>query len=159
MKSDIAKSGKNSELLITLLHTLLADEYVLYTKTRNAHWYIEQLSFLDLPRLLEKQVVALDIIIDDIAEIMQEVRYKAPVTMRNFLKTTRLSEWNEDSFNNNQMIITLLEDHETIIQLSKKDILLLEDHNAGSRKLITEIIMKHEQIAEVLRTSPSTKLY
>jgi starvation-inducible DNA-binding protein len=40
MKPNIGISEKNLEGVIKILSTLLADEYVLYTKARNYHWNV-----------------------------------------------------------------------------------------------------------------------
>ena len=41
MKANIGISEKNSKEVGSVLNKILADEYLLYTKTRNYHWNIE----------------------------------------------------------------------------------------------------------------------
>ena len=41
MKPNIEISIENLKEAATLLNTLLADEYLLYTKTHSAHWNIQ----------------------------------------------------------------------------------------------------------------------
>jgi starvation-inducible DNA-binding protein len=45
MKPEIEISIENLKGSATLLNTMLADEYLLYTKTRNAHWNIQGKNF------------------------------------------------------------------------------------------------------------------
>ena len=40
MKVNIEIADHQLKAVALLLNTLLADEYVLYTKTRNAHWNV-----------------------------------------------------------------------------------------------------------------------
>lgn len=40
MKPNIGISDSNRQSVVKILNTLLADEYVLYTKTRNYHWNV-----------------------------------------------------------------------------------------------------------------------
>ena len=51
-----------------MLNALLADEYVLYTKTRNYHWNVVGPQFNDLHKLFGEQYEAIDEFVDDIAE-------------------------------------------------------------------------------------------
>jgi len=54
--------------VVALLNTLLADEYLLYTKTRNYHWNVVGPQFNDLHKFFEAQYNALNEIVDDVAE-------------------------------------------------------------------------------------------
>jgi starvation-inducible DNA-binding protein len=155
MDSELSKSNLNMEIIFGLYNILLADEYVLYTKTRHAHWYIEQQSFVEGTRFIEKQVVSLDVIIDDIAEQALNNRFIPPISMREFLKITRLNEW-EHELKSDQIIQELVRDHEKIIMILKKDILSLSDINdLKHQKFLTNLLTKHQQIAKTLSASLS----
>ena len=45
MKTQIGITPENLAYVSHGLNTLLADEYMLYTKTRNAHWNVEGRTF------------------------------------------------------------------------------------------------------------------
>jgi starvation-inducible DNA-binding protein len=45
MKPNIGITKKNGQAVSVQLAKLLADEFVLYTKTRNAHWNVEGTDF------------------------------------------------------------------------------------------------------------------
>jgi len=72
MKTDvqpkISLSDKDREGVVQILSTFLADEYVLYTKTRNYHWNIVGPQFNDLHKFFEEQYERLNEIVDDVAE-------------------------------------------------------------------------------------------
>ena len=91
MKTNIDISEKKLKDIATLLNTLLADEYLLYTKTRNAHWNIQGNNFMELHKFFESQYDALDIIIDDTAERVRALGHFALGSLKDFLKVARLS--------------------------------------------------------------------
>ena len=68
MKPTAEITGQNNEVVVTFLNLLLADEYVLYTKTRTAHWNVDGEKDFEFHVFLENQYNTLDIMIDDIAE-------------------------------------------------------------------------------------------
>ena len=146
-------SDQHVEEVARLLNTLLADEYLLYTKTRNVHWHIERLGFYALHRFFESQVVALDVIIDDVAERILSSGHAAPASLKIFLETTRLRESDDGFSDSNQFIRLLLDDHETLIRMLIKDNLALADpkEDSGINDFMTSVMVKHEAIAGTLR--------
>jgi starvation-inducible DNA-binding protein len=68
MKPKIGIADDMRRGVVEILSTLLADEYLLYTKTRNYHWNVEGMQFNDLHKFFEAQYEALDEVIDDVAE-------------------------------------------------------------------------------------------
>src|SRR5581483_1821755 len=65
-----------------VLGRLLADEYVLYTKTRNYHWNVTGPQFHDLHKFFEAQYEALDDIVDEVAERARSLGGPAVGTLR-----------------------------------------------------------------------------
>ncbi len=55
MNTNIGVTDGNRLAVANELAKLLADEYVLYTKTRNAHWNIEGADFFDKHKFFETQ--------------------------------------------------------------------------------------------------------
>ena len=78
--------------MVKLLVPLLADEYVLSTKTRNAHWNVTGPHFSHLHKFFQDQYSELDEQIDDLAERIRQLGVLAPATLAEFTKTTRLKE-------------------------------------------------------------------
>jgi len=55
MKTNIGITDTNTQAVANELGKLLADEYVMYTKTRNAHWNIEGKDFYDKHKFFQFQ--------------------------------------------------------------------------------------------------------
>jgi starvation-inducible DNA-binding protein len=92
MSMNIGLSEAQREGVVTILNTLLSDEYLLYTKTRNYHWNVVGPQFHDLHKFFEAQYNALNEIVDDVAERARALGGNAFGTMAEFLKHTRLKE-------------------------------------------------------------------
>ena len=153
MKPNIEIAEKHLKEGALLLNTLLADEYVLYTKTRNAHWNIQGQNFIELHKFFESQYDALDIIIDDVAERVRTLGHFALGSLKDFTSMTRLSEHNRDFTDQKHIIQTLLEDHEALIRSLRKDIsTTAEKHrDLGTADFMTGLMEKHEKMSWMLR--------
>lgn len=84
MKANIGISEKNRAAVSAQLAKLLADEFVLYTKTRNAHWNVEGPDFHSMHLFFESQYEQLDDIMDSVAERMRMIGHYAPATLKAF---------------------------------------------------------------------------
>jgi starvation-inducible DNA-binding protein len=92
MDLDIGLEAKQREGVVALLSALLADEYVLYTKTRNYHWNVVGLQFNDLHNFFQDQYEALNDVVDDVAERARTLGGQAIGTLAEFAQSTRLKE-------------------------------------------------------------------
>lgn len=155
MKPTIGIPDHDLEGVATLLNTLLADEYVLFTKTRNVHWNITGLSFYELHKLFQSQYQAIDIMIDDIAERVRSIGHFALGSLKDFLNVTNLSEEKDDSSSPAKMIQSLLNDHETIIRMIRNDIIPVSEKykDMGTADFVTGLMEQHEKISWMLRSS------
>src|SRR3978361_2307902 len=115
MQTNIGISENDRLAVAEELAKLLADEYVLYTKTRNAHWNIEGSDFYEKHKFFEGQFNQLDYLIDSVAERIRTLGHFASGTMRSFLKLTHLAEIAESKNDSKTYITELLADHESII--------------------------------------------
>jgi starvation-inducible DNA-binding protein len=52
MKTNIGISDSNTQAVAFQLNKLLANEFVLYTKTRNYHWNIGGMNFFELHKVV-----------------------------------------------------------------------------------------------------------
>jgi starvation-inducible DNA-binding protein len=154
MKPNIEISDKNLKEVATLLNTLLANEYVLYTKTRNAHWNIQGDNFIELHKFFESQYDSLNIIIDDTAERVRALGHFALGSLKDFLKVAQLSEQNDNFSDQNHIIKTLLEDHESIIHSLRNHIVIITDQfkDLGTADFMTGLMEQHEKMAWMLRS-------
>lgn len=152
MVINIGISEEDRRSVLAILNKLLADEFVLYTKTRNYHWNVTGLHFYPLHKLFEEQYEALDDIIDDVAERSRAIGGKALGTLDEYVKATRLTEEPSVYPNSQTMISNLLSDHETIAQELRKDIQTCSEHNDnGTEDFLVGLLEQHEKMAWFLR--------
>jgi len=154
MKMDIGISQENREKVIEMLNTLLADEYVLYTKTRNYHWNVRGEQFKALHDLFEEQYDALALIADEVAERAGTLGGRALGTLDEFSRATRLSESPGDRPGASDMIVDLVQSHETVIKHLRSDaVRAKEEYNdIGTEGFLAERIEAHEKMAWMLRS-------
>jgi len=132
---------------------LLADEFVLYTKTRNAHWNVEGTDFHSMHLFFESQYEQLDDAMDSVAERIRTIGHYAPATLKSFLDLTHLTEKNRDKNDSMSFIKELLEDHESIIEFIRGNIdpFASKYHDYGTSDYITGLMEDHEKVAWMLR--------
>jgi len=148
---NIGITEKHSKEIANLLNNIVADEFVLLTKTYNYHWNIHSDSFKEMHLLYEDQYTQLQTIIDDTAERVPQIGHKAKGTLKEFLAITRLKE-GPDHEEQMKQIKQLLGDHETLIRSTRKDIEKCADYkDAVTADLLTKILGQHEKMAWMLR--------
>jgi len=154
MKASIGITEENTQSLVTELSKILADEYVLYTKTRNAHWNLEGSDFYEKHKFFEMQYTQLDDFIDRVAERIRTLGFYTPATLSSFLSLTQLTEANREKNDSQGFIKDLLIDHESIIIKLRGNIpkFIVEYHDAGSCDFITGLMEEHEKMAWLLRS-------
>jgi starvation-inducible DNA-binding protein len=154
MKAAIGITDNNRQSVANELTKLLADEYVLYTKTRNAHWNVEGDDFYDKHKFFETQFGQLDDIIDKVAERIRSIGHYAPASLKLFLELTHLAENNDNKNNSKGFIKELLMDHESIIIHCRENIQGFADgyKDAGTSDFITGLMEDHEKMAWFLRS-------
>jgi starvation-inducible DNA-binding protein len=153
MKANIGISPENLTEVAHSLSRILADEYVLYTKTRKAHWNVEGPDFYNKHKFFEQQYTELQEIIDDVAERIRKLGHYAPATLQQFLDLTHLSEDDRGGNDSQTYIKALLADHESILIHLRENINnyagALKD--AGTSDYITGLMETHETMAWMLR--------
>src|SRR4051812_22319603 len=122
MKNYIGISDENRQAVAVQLTKLLADEYVLYTKTRNAHWNVEGPDFHSMHLFFESQYEQLDEIMDGVAERIRSIGHFAPATLKSFLSLTHLTEVVDNKNDSLTFLKELLEDHFSIIEFIRGNI-------------------------------------
>lgn len=153
MKPQIGISEKHLSVSIEMLSIILADEMVLYVKTRKFHWNVSGESFMELHKLFQNQYTELEENIDLIAERIGKLGGKTIGTMHEFANLTRLKESPNKYPNQKDMMKELLEDYETLIVEIRKDIETCNEKNkdAGTVDFLTAVMEQHESTAWVLR--------
>ncbi|MGH2644997.1 MAG: Dps family protein, partial [Chitinophagaceae bacterium] len=148
----IGIADEHAKAVALILNKLLANEFVVYTKTRNYHWNIECSSFMEMHKLYESQYNELEEIIDEVAERVRKIGHYAEGRLKDYLKLTDLDE---EEYTDDQLkqINNLLEDHETIIRNIRGHITEVEDKykDVGTSDFLTGLLKQHETIAWKLR--------
>ncbi len=149
----IGLAAENREAMIQRLNKVLADEQLLYTKTRNYHWNVTGIHFSQLHELFEEQYNSLQLIADEVAERSRMLGGTAVGTMAEFLEQTRLSETPGASPSAPDMLTNLLDDHEQIITALRDDIKACteEFNDEGTADLLIGTMRAHEKMAWMLR--------
>lgn len=146
--------AKSRDGVAKLLNTLLADEYVIYTRTRNYHWNVVGPRFHDLHKFFEAQYEQTDEAIDDIAERVRALGGRSAGSLTEFLALTRLEESPSETPDDQAMVANLLADHEAVIRSLRKDLekaAALGD--AGTSDFLTGLMEQHEKTAWMLRAT------
>ncbi|MET0638152.1 MAG: DNA starvation/stationary phase protection protein [Chitinophagaceae bacterium] len=154
MKAHIGITDKDTDAVSIQLAKLLADEVVLYVKTRNAHWNVTGGDFHAMHVFFEKQYNQLDDLMDSVAERIRKIGHFAPATMKIYLELTHLTEYSERTNDGPGYMKDLLSDHESIIDFLRGYITPFADKNKdfGSSDFITNVMETHEEMAWMLRS-------
>lgn len=139
--------------VVRILNTLLSDEFLLYTKTRNFHWNVVGPQFNDLHKFFEGQYEQIEEFIDSVAERARTLGGRAHGTMAEYLADSRLKEAPKRPLSAKDMITNLLDDHEAIIRYLRTDLETVDEtHNdQGTTDFLTGIMETHEKMAWMLR--------
>lgn len=153
METAIGITPANRAEVAHSLNQLLADEHVLYIKTRNAHWNVEGPDFHSVHVFFEEQYHEIEKIIDDVAERIRTLGHYAEGTLAGFLNLTHLGEENREQNDSRGFMRSLLEAHESIIMHLRENIGRYENdwHDAGTSDFITGLLTTHEKMAWILR--------
>lgn len=154
MKPNIGINDANRQAVSNQLAKLLADEFVLYTKTRHAHWNVEGPDFHAMHIFFEQQYEQLDEIMDSVAERIRTIGHYAPATLKSFLELTHLTELNESRNNSLGFIKELVADHESIIEFIRGNINAFAEkyQDMGTSDYVTGLMEDHEKMAWMLRS-------
>ena len=108
---DIGIEAENRKEVVGILNILLADEYLLFTKTRNYHWNVVGKDFKERHEFFQQQYEKLDGMIDEIAERTRQLGGATVATMNEFMRITNLKEKPGEYPSDLKMISNLLNDH------------------------------------------------
>jgi starvation-inducible DNA-binding protein len=153
MKPNLGLKKEQASGVVEILTRLLADESVLYTKTRNCHWNVTGLHFGPLHTLFEKQYDELGEIVDEVAERIRALGGHAIGTLSEFLEHTRLKEEPKKRLTARKMLDSLLDDHESVVRSLREDLEACGNElgDAGTSDFLTGLMERHEKTAWMLR--------
>ncbi len=152
-KVNIGISEEHRRSVVEILGTTLADEFLLYTKTRNYHWNVTGMQFNDLHKFFEAQYKELNEVVDEVAERIRYLGGRSLGTLNEFLQYTRLEEHPGEDLDARGMISRLLGDHETIIRKLRGDLRAAAEQyeDVGTQNFLTNLLEKHQKMAWMLR--------
>jgi starvation-inducible DNA-binding protein len=155
IQPNIGLEGNARQSVTDILNITLADEAVLKTKTRSAHWNVRGADFFKLHTLFETQYDQLNDISDEIAERARMLGGYTIGSLQEFLDHTRL----EERPGNVPDILRLLADHEAVIRFLRGDATKCaeEYEDEGSFEFLVSVIRLHEKMAWMLRSSLETE--
>jgi starvation-inducible DNA-binding protein len=152
MQPSIGLSEESLNKSVQLLTVLLSDEVMLYTKTRKFHWNVAGESFMELHKLFQTQYAELEETIDTIAERIGKLGSKTIGTMKEFVENARLKENPGLYAAQREILVDLVNDHQTVIVALRKDIASSETNgDVGTTDFLTGILEQHETTAWILR--------
>lgn len=151
---DVGLDLETRTSLVNLLNVVLADEQLLYTKTRNFHWNVTGMQFRELHLLLEEHYEQLQLLADEEAERARMLGGNAIGTFAEFQEASRLTESPGQIPTVAEMIDILVEDHEAFITNVRKDIesAMEEYGDQGTGDLLIGVLRAHEKMAWMLRS-------
>lgn len=154
MEPNLGIQPANREKVAHVLCVILADEFLLSTKTRNAHWNVEGSDFYSKHTFFESQYEQLATVIDEVAERIRTLGHYAPGSLREFLQLTHFSEKLQEDNSSRGFIKELLSDHESLIMQFRAHVNEFSEafKDAGTSDFITSLLEKHEKMAWMLRS-------
>ncbi|MGJ8678552.1 MAG: Dps family protein [Akkermansiaceae bacterium] len=154
----IGLDAKDTKKISTILSQILADQHVLYIKTRNYHWNLIGGRFHSLHVHFEEQYTKLAEAIDETAERIRMIGGVAPGSMKEFLGLASLKEDEGSLIEGDAAIQSLLDDNESAIKCLRKSITEIEELNdVGTADFLTGTLQHHEMTAWMLRSYLETK--
>jgi starvation-inducible DNA-binding protein len=134
MKTNIGISENNRQNVALELSKILANEYVLHTKTKQQAGQIAET-------------------IDEVAERIRTLGHLVPATLKAFLELSHLTEYVPTKNDSQTFINELLSAHETIIAHLRSNINLFANdyEDLGTSDFITGLMQEHEKTAWILR--------
>jgi starvation-inducible DNA-binding protein len=151
--ADIGIAEEQRKAVVRILNTVLADEFLLYVKSRRFHWNVEGPDFSELHELFQKHYEQLGEVIDDVAERARALDGIAAGSFEEYLELTRLKEETAHRYDARGMIAALLADHEAVIRNLRRDLQTCSNEHGdeGTMDFLTGLMQAHEKMAWMLR--------
>lgn len=151
---NIGISAENRQAIADQLSKILADEFILYSKTLNFHWNVEGPDFHSVHVYLETLYEEQQEVVDTVAEKIRMIGHYVPATLGKYLELTHLTEKTKGKNDSQSIFAELLEDHESIIVFIREQIKPIADkwEADGISDYITGLMEQHEKTAWMLRS-------
>ncbi|AFY77335.1 MAG: DNA starvation/stationary phase protection protein [Hydrococcus sp. C42_A2020_068] len=153
-KLNIGLTEEQRQGVIGLLNIDLADFYLLLIKTKKYHWDVIGPQFRSLHELWEEQYETLTANIDRTAERIRALGGYPIGTAQGFLQHSTIQEQPGTLPTANDMVMSLVNDHEQIIRNLREHVDRCSDefHDEGTADFLTGLMEEHEEMAWMLRS-------
>lgn len=149
---DIGISEDDRRQIAEGLSHLLADTYTLYLKTHNFHWNVTGPMFNTLHTMFEQQYTELATAVDEIAERIRALGFRAPGSYAEYAQLAKVKEAEGDP-SAEEMIRQLVEGQETVVRTAREVFPAAENANdEPTADLLTQRMQIHEKTAWMLRS-------
>ena len=143
----------SNKKIVTGLTHVLANSYVLYTKTQNFHWNVTGHSFHSLHKMFEEQYTDLAEAIDEIAERIRTLGEKTPGSLAKYLSISSIKEGDEH-LDSDSMVKTLAKDNADIVQILTETMhTCVAEKDEATADILLKRIEIHEKNAWMLNSS------
>ena len=146
-------SSERGKIADGLSH-VLADAYTLYLKTHNYHWNVTGSMFNSLHAMFMDQYTEQWTALDEIAERIRALGFKAPGSYREFVALASIEETVlGDSSDWRTMVADLVVGHEAVCRTARRVLDIADDaDDAPTEDLLTQRLQIHEKYAWMLRS-------
>jgi len=149
---NIGISTENREAIANALSSVLADSYLLYLKTHNYHWNVTGKLFHSLHEQFEEQYTELAEAIDEIAERIRALGFRAPGTFKEFQSLTSIEE-DSDQPDAKEMVSRLVGGNEQLLRTAREALKpAQEGEDEATIDLLTQRLDIHSKTAWMLRS-------
>ncbi len=152
MEVNIGINKDDRKAIAEGLAKVLADSYMLYLKTHNYHWNVTGKLFHPLHEMFEEQYTELAEAIDEIAERIRALGFRAPGSFREYSEITSIQE-DTDQPDALEMIRRAAEANETILRTAREALNPCQDaDDEATIDLLTHRLKVHSKTAWMLRS-------
>jgi len=152
MEVNIGINKDDRKAIAEGLAKVLADSYMLYLKTHNYHWNVTGKLFHPLHAMFEEQYTELAEAIDEIAERIRALGFRAPGSFREFSEITSIQE-DTDQPDAIEMIRRSAEANEAILRTAREALDPCQDaDDEATIDLLTHRLKVHSKTAWMLRS-------
>ena len=150
---DVGYPEKKAAAIADGLRTLLASSFVLQIKTYACHWNVEGPNFGPLHALFKDQFEELADGIDEIAERIRALGYRAPGSLAEFKLLSSVKD-STGQLNADTMLKVLADDQATCVKDARAILTLVDSvDDLPTIDLLTKRCQAHEKAAWMLRAT------
>ncbi len=135
------------------LDKLLADEYILYMRTRDGSRDIPDTSSAEAQDLLQRQCVSMGWIVAGVSKMVRKFGPAPSFVLEKFIAIARLSRYSVRFTSQDEIVKALLDDHESIIRILKNDNArpMSIRSSFSTEKFTVELLKQHKEMADALK--------